>query len=73
MPLRIVISEDKLQETFLEACKLMQKMRFHRKRFEFTHDAEQKKTMKAWEERADLFLASLQTEPEEVHTSKNVE
>lgn len=64
MSARIVIAENKLPETFLQACRILQKVRHYRKRFEENHDASTKRIMKQWEERADIFLESLQIEPD---------
>lgn len=65
MSKRIIISEDELPIKFLQACKILSKVRNYRKRFEETHDGQVKTTMKQWEARADEFLAALQTEEDD--------
>ena len=64
MTQRIVISEDQLEGKFLQACRILAKVRYYRKKFEDNHDGSVKKQMKDWEERADVFLETLETEPD---------
>jgi hypothetical protein len=60
----ILISEDKLAASYLEACSILSKMRRYRRRFEQNHDAQTKSQMKSWEARADKFLDELALEDE---------
>lgn len=64
MARRIVIAQDHLADCFKQACVIIERVRYYRKRFEQNHDAGTKATMKEWEKKADQFLDSLVTEPD---------
>lgn len=60
----LVIHQDQLQATVLEAVTILQKLRFYKQRFEKNHDADTKHLMKTWEGKADVFLRKLTIEEE---------
>ncbi len=61
---QLVVKEEELQDKLLEACRLLIKMRYYRRRWELNHDAATLKTVKEWEARADNFLGGLDIQEE---------
>jgi hypothetical protein len=60
----IIIPENQVAEKCRQACNILAKLRYYRQRFEKDHDAETKRRMKEWEQKADIFIEALETEPD---------
>ena len=61
-PRTIIIPENQVAEKFRQATNILAKLRYYRRRFERDHDAATKERMKEWEQKADVFIESLETE-----------
>lgn len=64
MLFRIIIPEDQLKEKLAQACNILKKMRGYKKRWNEFHVPGTRKMLEDWEARADVFLESLETEPD---------
>jgi hypothetical protein len=70
---RLVVKEGELEMKLVEACRLLIKIRYYRRRWDADHDAQTLATVKGWEQRADEFLNSLEIEPEVQELEKKIE
>lgn len=63
MPKELIIPEDQVQQVLLDAITLLQKIRFHKKKWDEHYGSQNRSNLRHWEDRADAFLASLNIQP----------
>lgn len=63
--LEVIISPDELPAKFLEACELLNKLRYYKRIWEISYGSKNRNNLARWEEKADTFLKSLNLKPEE--------